>query len=91
MTRPKAQPLLSITDQDWNTFDVLVADTLYALTFKDKFCCIRSSSLLNLHKYNTTASINFATVASVAKRMNKKFSTTEFSVGVLLTETNIVK
>ena len=88
MARPRPSVLLEYTDQRFRSEQVLEADAIYAVFYKNKPVNLKSfNSLVDQPgaKYKKTSFSNPGHAFNLAERMNKKFSTDDFTV-VRLTE-----
>lgn len=83
MARPKPTVLLEHTDRDYRIEQVIVADAVYAVFYKDIPINLKSFNGLvdNVGaKYKKTAFSNQGYAFNLAERLNKKFNTSDFKV-----------
>jgi hypothetical protein len=89
MSRPKPTVLLEyINKKNYRSEQVLDADAIWAVFYKDKPFNLKSSNSLTNYpgpKYKKTSFSNPGHAHNLAKKLNDMFSTDEFTV-VMLTE-----
>ena len=89
MSRPKPNVLLEYVDsKTYRAEQVLEADAVWAVFFKNKPFNLKSSNALTNYpgpKYKKTSFSNPGHAFNLAEKLNKMFSTEEFTV-VMLTE-----
>jgi len=87
MARPGAEILLSRQLDDFNSIEVLDAQGLYAVLYKDKPINLKTESWTEkgeLKKYVRTTYPNQAPAENLAAKLNKDFFTEDFSVVKIL-------
>ena len=87
MSRPPATILLSRQLDDFNSIEVLDARGLYAVLYKDLPFNLKTESWTErgeLKKYVRTTYPNKKPAENLAKKLNRDFFTTEFSVVKIL-------
>jgi hypothetical protein len=93
MSRPKPNVLLEYVDsKTYRAEQVLEAEAVWAVFFKNKPFNLKSSNALTNYpgpKYKKTSFSNPGHAFNLAEKLNKMFSTEEFTV-VMLTEGNQV-
>jgi hypothetical protein len=83
MARPKPQVLLSKHTDANIHLQILAADSIYVVLYREKPINIKSSywSLQgHLNKYGKTAYPNSAPAQNLADKLNHEFNTTDFTV-----------
>jgi hypothetical protein len=89
MSRPKPQVLLETTNKKtYKTEQVLDADAIWAVFYKDKPINLKVSTLLANQtgpKYKKVSFSNSGHAFNLAERLNKMFDTNDFSVYKLTT------
>lgn len=83
MARPKPQVLLEHTDRNFRSEQVLEADAIFAVFYKNQPINLKSfNSLVDSPgaKYKKTSFSNPGHAFNLADRLNKKFNTDEFTV-----------
>jgi hypothetical protein len=84
MSRPKPQILLEITNKKtYKSEQVLDADAIWAVFFKDKPINLRTSSLVAQQicpKYKKVSFSNAGHAFNLAEKLNKLFNCSDFSV-----------
>ena len=87
MTRPSAKLLLTKDYTNETGIDILSADSLYAVLYKlqpinikQRYFCIRGP----LNKYSKTVYPGLKSAQNLADKLNKEFSTTDFTVKKVL-------
>ncbi len=89
MSRPKPKVLLEITNKkNYKTEQVLEADAIWAVFYKDKPINLKTSSLVAQKlgpKYKKVSFSNSGHAFNLAEKLNKLFNTTDFSVYKLTT------
>ena len=94
MSRPKPQILLEITNKrNFKTDQVLEADAIWAVFYKDKPINLKTTSILAGQlgpKYKKVSFSNPGHAHNLAKKLNQMFNTDEFQV-VKLTSGEIIK
>lgn len=89
MSRPKPNVLLEITNKkSYKTEQVLDAEAIWAVFYKDKPINLKTSSIVGQQlgpKYKKVSFSNAGHAFNLAEKLNKLFSTTEFSVYKLVT------
>jgi hypothetical protein len=93
MARPKPTIIMEFTDpKSFRSEQILDAEAIYAVFFKDKPVNLRSlNSLVNYPgpKYKKVSFSNSGHAFNLAQRLNKLFKTTDFSV-VKLTQGEVI-
>ena len=89
MSRPKPKILLEITNKKtYKTEQVLEADAIWAVFYKDKPINLKTSSIV-VHqlgpKYKKISFSNSGHAFNLAEKLNKLFNCTDFSVFKLVT------
>ena len=87
MARPRATILLSRQLDDFNGVEVLAAQGLYAVLYKDLPFNLKAESWTSrgqLKKYLKVVYPNRAPAENLAAKLNRDFFTTEFSVVKIL-------
>jgi hypothetical protein len=87
MARPSATILLSTNLDDFNNLEVLSADSLYTVVYKDKPINIKNkywSARGEFNKYTKTTYPNKKSADNLAAKLNKLFFTDEFTVKKIL-------
>lgn len=89
MSRPKPNVLLEVTNKKtYKTDQVLEADAIWAVFFKDKPINLKTSSVVAQQlgpKYKKVSFSNSGHAFNLAEKLNKMFNTTDFSVYKLTT------
>jgi hypothetical protein len=89
MSRPKPNILLEITNKKtYKTEQVLEAEAIWAVFYKDRPINLKISSLVVQHlgpKYKKVSFSNSGHAFNLAKKLNKLFSSEDFSVYKLTT------
>lgn len=89
MSRPKPTILLEITNKKtYKTEQVLEADAIWAVFYKDKPINLKTSSAVIQQlgpKYKKVSFSNAGHAFNLAEKLNKQFNTTDFSVFKLTT------
>jgi hypothetical protein len=89
MSRPKPNILLEITNKKtYKTEQVLEADAIWAVFYKDKPINLKTSSLVVQQlgpKYKKVSFSNSGHAINLAEKLNKVFNTKEFAVFKLVT------
>jgi hypothetical protein len=89
MSRPKPNVLLEITNKKtYKTEQVLEADAIWAVFYKDKPINLKTSSLVVQQlgpKYKKVSFSNSGHAINLAEKLNKVFNTKEFAVFKLVT------
>jgi hypothetical protein len=89
MSRPKPTVLLEITNKKtYKTEQVLEADAIWAVFYKDKPINLKTSSIVAHQigpKYKKVSFSNAGHAYNLAEKLNKMFNTTDFSVFKLTT------
>jgi hypothetical protein len=89
MSRPKPNVLLEITNKKtYKTEQVLEADAIWAVFYKDKPINLKTSSIVAHQigpKYKKVSFSNAGHAYNLAEKLNKMFNTTDFSVFKLTT------
>lgn len=93
MSRPKPVVLLEFTDkQTYKTEQVLWADAIWAVFYKDQPINLKASSLAvqpQGPKYKKVSFSNEAHALNLAEKLNEMFGTTDFSVYKMTTGTKV--
>lgn len=93
MSRPKPTVLLEIVDkQTYKTDQVLASEGIWSVFYKGQPINLKSSNMLISYpgpKYKKVSFSNPGHAINLAKKLNKKFNTEDFSV-VLLSSGEIV-
>jgi hypothetical protein len=89
MSRPKPTVLLEITNKKtYKTEQVLEADAIWAVFYKDKPINLKTSSIVAQQigpKYKKVSFSNAGHAHNLAEKLNKVFNTSDFSVFKLTT------
>jgi hypothetical protein len=89
MSRPKPNVLLEVTNKKtYKTDQVLEADAIWAVFFKDKPINLKTSSVVAQQlgpKYKKVSFSNSGHAFNLAEKLNKMFNSTDFSVYKLTT------
>ena len=89
MSRPKPKILIELTNKKtYKTDQVLEADAIWAVFYQDKPINLKLSSIVAQEvspKYKKSAFSNAGHALNLAKKLNKMFNSTEFSVYKLCT------
>lgn len=89
MSRPKPTIILEITNKKtYKTEQVLEADAIWAVFYKDKPINLKTNSVAAQHlgpKYKKVSFSNAGHAFNLAEKLNKQFNTTDFSVFKLTT------
>jgi hypothetical protein len=89
MSRPKPKVLLEITNKkNYKTEQVLEADAIWAVFYKDNPINLKTSSLIAQKlgpKYKKVSFSNSGHAFNLAEKLNKMFNTNDFSVYKLTT------
>lgn len=84
MSRPKPKILLEITNKkNYKTEQVLEADAIWAVFYKDQPINLKTTSIIAQHlgpKYKKVSFSNSGHAFNLSEKLNKMFGTTEFSV-----------
>lgn len=81
MARPSAPLLLSQLDETGTEWQVLAADSYYAITYKGQLVNIRTfnhSTILNPPKYKKTGYTNLGNCQATVRKLNEIFMTEDF-------------
>lgn len=93
MSRPKPEVLAEITNRDtYKTEQVLASDGIWAVYYKGRPINLKTQNMLVQYpgpKYKKVSFSNSGHAINLAKKLNKQFSTKDFSV-VLLLEGDVV-
>lgn len=94
MSRPKPKILLEVTSKrTFKTEQVLDADAIWAVFYKDKPINLRTTSVVAEHlgpKYKKVSFSNSGHAFNLAEKLNKTFNTDDFSVYKLSSGEKIV-
>lgn len=94
MSRPKPSILLEITDKKtYKTEQVLEAEAIWAVFYKDKPVNLKTSSLVAQQvgpKYKKVSFSNSGHAINLAEKLNRVFNCKDFSVYKLTTGEQIV-
>jgi hypothetical protein len=94
MSRPKPSILLEITDKKtYKTEQVLEAEAIWAVFYKDKPVNLKTSSLVAQQvgpKYKKVSFSNSGHAINLAEKLNRVFNCKDFSVYKLTTGERIV-
>jgi len=89
MSRPKPNVLLEITNKkNYKTDQVLEADAIWAVFYKDKPINLKTSSMVAQQlgpKYKKVSFSNSGHAFNLAEKLNKTFNSLDFSVYKLTT------
>jgi hypothetical protein len=89
MSRPRPNILLEITNKkNYKTEQVLEADAIWAVFYKDKPINLKTSSVVAQKlgpKYKKVSFSNSGHAFNLSEKLNKLFNTTDFSVYKLTT------
>ena len=95
MSRPKPKVLLEITDkQTYKTEQVLEADAIWAVFYKDQPVNLKTSSIVAQQigpKYKKVSFSNSGHAINLAEKLNKLFNCTDFSVFKLTTGERLIE
>lgn len=84
MSRPKPNILLEITNKKtYKTEQVLEADAIWAVFYKDKPVNLKNTSIIGQYagpKYRKVSFSNSGHAINLAEKLNKLFNCTEFEV-----------
>lgn len=84
MSRPKPEVLAEITDRDtYKTDQVLASDGIWAVYYQSKPINLKTQNMLVQYpgpKYKKVSFSNPGHAINLAKKLNKQFSTEDFSV-----------
>jgi hypothetical protein len=84
MSRPKPKVILEVTNKkNYKTEQVLEADAIWAVFYKDKPINLKTNSLLADQigpKYKKVSFSNSGHAFNLAEKLNKLFGTSDFSV-----------
>lgn len=84
MSRPKPTVLLEMTNKKtYKTEQVLEAEAIWAVFYKDKPVNLKTTSMLAHHlgpKYKKVSFSNSGHAINLAEKLNKLFNCTDFSV-----------
>lgn len=93
MSRPRPNVLLEITNKkNYKTDQVLEADAIWAVFYKDKPINLKTSSMVAQQlgpKYKKVSFSNSGHAFNLAEKLNKMFNTTDFAVFKLTTGTKV--
>lgn len=94
MSRPKPKVLLEITNKkSYKTEQVLDADAIWAVFYKDKPINLKTETVVGNQlgpKYKKVSFSNSGHAFNLSEKLNKLFSTNEFSVVKLTTGVKII-
>jgi hypothetical protein len=94
MSRPKPNVLLEITNKkSYKTEQVLEADAIWAVFYKDKPVNLKTTSIIAQQlgpKYKKVSFSNSGHAHNLSEKLNKMFNCTDFSVYKLTTGERIV-
>ena len=94
MSRPKPKVLLEITNKtNYKTEQVLEADAIWAVFYKDKPVNLKVSSMIAQEvgpKYKKVSFSNSGHAFNLAEKLNKLFNTTDFAVYKLTTGEKVI-
>lgn len=89
MSRPKPNVLLEVTNKkNYKTDQVLEADAIWAVFYKDKPINLKTSSIVAQQlgpKYKKVSFSNSGHAFNLAEKLNKLFNSTDFAVFKLTT------
>jgi len=89
VSRPKPQILLEITNKrSFKTDQVLEADAIWAVFYKDKPINLKTTSIIAQQvgpKYKKVSFSNSGHAFNLAEKLNKQFNTLDFTVYKLVT------
>lgn len=89
MSRPKPTVLLEVTNKkNYKTEQVLEAEAIWAVFYKDKPVNLKTSSMITQDlgpKYKKVSFSNSGHAINLAEKLNKMFNCTDFSVYKLTT------
>jgi len=89
LSRPKPNVLLELTNKKtYKTDQVLEADAIWAVFYKDKPINLKTSSIVAQQigpKYKKISFSNSGHALNLAEKLNKMFGTEDFSVYKLIT------
>jgi len=95
MSRPKPKVLLEITDKKtYKTEQVLEADAIWAVFYKDQPVNLKTSSIVAQQigpKYKKVSFSNSGHAINLAEKLNKLFNCTDFSVYKLTTGERLIE
>ena len=87
MARPPAETIISTNVSDFDSIDIMTASGLWAVLYKDQpisFRTRRWTAQGETRKYIKTVFPSPAPAKNLAKKLNAKFITTDFSVKKIL-------
>jgi len=94
VSRPKPQVLLEVVNKKtYKTNQVLEADAIWAVFYKDKPINLKTFSIVSQQlgpKYKKVSFSNSGHAFNLAEKLNKQFSTKDFSVFKLTTGEKLV-
>lgn len=94
MSRPKPQVLLELVNKKtYKTDQVLEADAIWAVFYKDKPINLKTSSVLAQQvgpKYKKVSFSNAGHAFNLAEKLNKQFNSKDFSVYKLTTGEKLI-
>jgi hypothetical protein len=95
MSRPKPNVLLEITDKKtYKTEQVLEADAIWAVFYKDQPVNLKTSSIIAQQvgpKYKKVSFSNSGHALNLAEKLNKLFNCQDFAVYKLTTGERIIE
>jgi len=95
LSRPKPKILLELTNKkNYKTDQVLEADAIWAVFYKDKPINLKTNSIVAHHvgpKYKKTSFSNSGHAFNLAEKLNKTFNCNEFAVYKLTTGVKITE
>jgi len=87
MARPKAEVIISKQVDVKNLIEIIAADAMYIVLYKNRAINIKKSywsedgkDLSWIYKYHKVAFPNLAPARNLADRLNKEFNCTDFTV-----------
>ncbi len=86
MSRPKPTIILEHRDENYDAIQIIKAEYVYAITYKDKPIGIRTmNTLMNYPgpKYLKSTFTNSAHAFNRSDKLNEMFSTTDFNVAMM--------
>lgn len=93
MSRPKPEVLIEKVDKaTYKTEQILASEGIWSVYYKGRPINLKSHNILITYpgpKYKKVSFSNSGHAINLAKKLNKKFNTTDFSV-VLLTQGDVV-
>lgn len=93
MARPKPKVLTEIADKEiYKVEQVLYSEAIWAVLYQGNLINLKSSTMTKnglIHKYKKVSFSNQGHAINLAKKLNKQYKTTDFTV-VKLTEGEVI-